>query len=183
MQRKCRRRFHKAPNENDAETTDIDNLAALFAQYAESAPIPTRRGTARRSGGRRSKNAVQFDCPEDSDEARANWTIGTVPMCERWFVSTISALSLSQGLYYLHCIHRLVDFTLSLLITLVCSIERGFVHRDCVQCRGKSICYHRRRRRSCKICLGTGGRSTKRKRKTRRKKTAKSGSSNFDTQA
>ena len=93
MQRKCRRRFHKAPNENDAETTDIDNLAALFAQYAESAPIPTRRGTARRSGGRRSKNAVQFDCPEDSDEARANWTIGTVPMCERWFVSTISALS------------------------------------------------------------------------------------------
>ena len=195
MQRKCRRRFHTAPNENDPETTEIDDLTALFAQYAKSAPLLTRRGTARRSTSRRPPGrSITFDCPEDSDEAAANWTPGTVPMCEKWFVFIISLSRLVDGVYAIFVLCRCalrVLFGMVLTVcfhifalknSCVCSIEYGYVHRDCVQCGGVCICHHRRRRRSCKICVGKSGKGTKSKRRQSARKGSKSGVSHVDIQ-
>ena len=92
MQQHCRPRLHAASKKDDAETADIDELAKLFAQYAQYAKsLPAKSARIKRS--------IEFDCAEDSDEAAANWTEGTVPMCERWFVHTVVSLSFKCSMF------------------------------------------------------------------------------------
>ena len=118
MQRHCRPRFHAASKKDDAETADIDELAKLFAQYAQYAKAlpakPVRKPV-------RIKQSIEFDCAEDSDEAAANWTVGTVPMCERWFVHAPGCFVPSFELSMFSAFSSLQSSNRHILLTISCS--------------------------------------------------------------